>query len=100
MTMIATMTVMPRHGIGGIGRSNSKGGPPCTLSASVGCRKNKRGRRSLFLKLEVDEGITVSLGKNNGASHQRPRRCNNPTWEPSQRGFNVAVTSRTMHRNH
>src|SRR4030095_7380722 len=100
MTVIATMPVMPRHGIGGIGRSNSRGGPPCTLSASVGCRKNKRGRRSLFLKLEVDEGITVSLSKNNGAGHQSPRCRNNPTREPSHRGFDVAVTQSPMCRNH
>src|ERR1044072_8737676 len=96
ITMIATITVMPRHGIGGIGRTNSKGGPPCTLSASVGCRKNKRGRRSLFLKLEVDEGITVSLSKNNGAGHQSPSRRDNPTREPSHCGFDVAVTQRPM----
>src|SRR6185312_15415147 len=100
MTVIATITVMPRHGIGGIGRSNSKGGPPCTLSASVGCRKNKRGRRSLFLKLEVDEGITGSLCKNNGAGHQGPGRGDDPTREPSHRGFDVAVTEHPMHCNH
>src|SRR5438034_398778 len=50
-------------------RSSSSGGPPCTLSASFGLRKNKRGSRSMRLKLEVDEGIAGSLSENDGTRH-------------------------------
>src|SRR3984893_6633519 len=100
MTMSTTTTVMPRHGIGGIGRSYSSGGPPCTLSRGVGLRKNKRGSRRMRLKLEVDEGIAVSLSENDGASHQGPRRGYNPTRQTRHRSFDVAVAQRPMHQHH
>src|SRR5437773_1430035 len=91
---------MPRHGICGIGRSNSSGGPPWTLSASVGGRKNKRGSRSMRLKLEVDEGITGSLCKNDGTRHQGPCRGYNPPWQTRYRGFDVDVAQRPMRKHH
>src|ERR1700736_1124068 len=100
MTTSTTTTVMPRHGIGGIGRSYSSGGTPCTLSLGVGLRKNKRGSRSMRLKLEVDEGIAVSLSENNGASHQGPGRGYDPTRQTGYRRFDVAVPQRPMHQHH
>src|SRR5882762_7446291 len=100
MTTSTTTTVMPRHGIGGIGRSNSRGGPPCTLSLSVGLRKNKRGSRRMRLKLEVDEGIAISLSENDGASHQGPGSGYDPARQTCYRGFDVAVPQRPMHQHH
>src|ERR1700682_2241910 len=100
MTTRTTTTVMPRHGIGGIGRSNSRGGPPCTLSLSVGLRKNKRGSRRMRLKLEVDEGIAISLSENDGASHQGPGRGYDPARQTRYGGFDVAITQRPMQQHH
>src|SRR5438477_12920390 len=77
-TTRTTTTVIPRHGTGGIGRSNSSGGPPWICSARDGFRKNSRGRRSRSLKLEINERITGSLSKNNCAGHQRPGGGNGP----------------------
>src|SRR5439155_355804 len=99
-TTTTTTTAMPRHGICGIGRSYSSGGPPWTLSASVGGRKNKRGSRSMRLKLEVDEGITGSLCKNDGTRHQGPCRGYNPPWQTRYRGFDVDVAQRPMRKHH
>src|ERR1700730_17332348 len=99
MTMSMTTTVMPRHGIGGIGRSYSSGGPPCTLSLGVGLRKNKRGSRRMRLKLEVDEGIAISLSENDGASHQGPGRGYDPARQTCLRRFDVAVAQRPMHQH-
>ena len=65
-------TAIPRHGTGGIGRSNSSGGPPWICSARDGFRKNKRGRRSRSLKLEINERIASSLSKNDRTRHERP----------------------------
>src|SRR6266404_468899 len=100
MTTSTTTTVMPRHGIVGIGRSYSSGGPPCTLSLGVGLRKNKRGSRRMRLKLEVDEGIAVSLSENDRASHQSPGRGYDPAWQTRHRGFDVAVPQRPMQQHH
>src|ERR1700731_1332152 len=100
MTTSTTTTVMPRHGIGGIGRSYSSGGPPCTLSLGVGLRKNKRGSRRMRLKLEVDEGIAVSLSENDGAGHQGPRRGHAPARQMRHGRFDVALAQRPMHQNH
>src|SRR6266404_4590352 len=91
---------MPRHGICGTGRSYSSGGPPCTLSLGVGLRKNKRGSRSLRLKLEVDEGIAASLRKNDRAGHQGPCRGHDPARQTRYGGFDVALAQRPMHENH
>src|SRR2546421_6407311 len=91
---------MPRHGICGIGRSNSSGGPPCTLSTSVGVRKNKRGSRSMRLKLEVDEGIAASLRENDGAGHQSPCRGYNPPRQARHRAFDVGLAPRPMRKPH
>src|SRR5438067_1872261 len=65
---------MPRQANCGIGRTYSSGGPPCTLSSCEGLRKNNRGRRSLRLKLEIDEGIAASLSQDDGAGHKGPCR--------------------------
>src|SRR6476646_8174166 len=91
---------MSRQGSCGIGRSYSCGGPPCTLSVSVGCLKNNRGRRSLRLKLEVDEGIAASLSENDGAGHERPRGCNEPARQTRHGGFDIAIAQKPMHKNH
>ena len=47
--------------------------------------KNNRGRRSLCLKLEVDEGIADSLGKYDGEGHESPYRCRNQAGARSRR---------------
>src|SRR4029077_7743640 len=91
---------MPRQGICGIGRSNSSGGPPWTLSASVGVRKNKRGSRRMRLKLEVDKGIAASLRENDGAGHQSPRRGYKPARQTRHRGFDVGLAQRPMRKHH
>src|SRR2546423_7318988 len=91
---------MSRHGSCGIGRSYSRGGPPCTLSVSVGCLKNNRGRRSLRLKLEVDEGIAASLSENDGAGHERPCGCYDPARRTHHGGFDIAIAQKPMHQNH
>ena len=52
MTTIVTTTAIPRQGAGGIGRSNSRGGPPWICSSREGLRKNKRGSRTRLLKIE------------------------------------------------
>jgi len=43
-----------------------------------GLRKNKRGSRSRFLKLEIDERITASLSENDGTYHRGPNRGDRP----------------------
>src|SRR2546421_11001098 len=77
-TTRTTTTVIPRHGTGGIGRSNSSGGPPWICSARDGFRKNSRGKRSRSLKLEINERINGSLSKKKCASHQCPGRAHHP----------------------
>ena len=71
-----------------------------TLSASVGWRKNKRGSRSMRLKLEVDEGIAVSLSENDGARHQGPGRGHNPARQTRHRGFDVGLAQRPVREHH
>src|SRR6266576_7156139 len=100
MTTSATTTVIPRHGTEGIGRSNSSGGPPWTLSALVGFRKNIRGRRRRSLKLEIDEGIAVSLSKNDGAGHERPGCGHHRARQARHRGFDVAIAQPAVRQNH
>src|ERR1700730_3199558 len=95
----ATMTVMPRHGSPGIGRSYSRGGPPCTRSAGVGSRKNKRGSRSLLLKLEIDEGIAASLSKNDRARHKCPSRSHDRARQAGHCGFDIAVAQPRVRRD-
>src|SRR5712691_9361439 len=85
---------MPRHGSFGMGRSYSRG------TISDGLAKNKRGSRSLRLKLEVDEGIAVSLCENDGAGHQGPCRGHDPGRQTRHGGFDVALAQRAMHENH
>src|ERR1700756_1858430 len=100
MTISTTGTVMPRQGNCGIGRTYSRGGPPCVLSISGGFLKNNRGKRSLRLKLEVDERIAVSLSENDGAGHESPRRCHNP-WRRTHHGrFDVGIAQGPVHENH
>ena len=98
MTISTTTTVIPRHGSCGIGRSYSRGGPPCTLSTCGGLRKNKRGSRSLSLKLEVDEGIAVSLSENNGAGHEGPCRRHNPARQTQSQPFRCCYRAATNAR--
>src|SRR6266566_5637802 len=100
ITTSTTTTVMPRQGTSGIGRSYSRGGPPCTRSISGALVKNNRGRRRMRLKLEVDEGIAASLSENNRAGHQGPCRCYNPARQTHHGGFDIAVAQRPMHENH
>src|SRR5258705_5736622 len=100
MTISTTATVMPRHGNRGIGRTYSRGGPPCMLSISGGFLKNNRGRRSLRLKLEVDERITVTLSENDGEAHERQGRCNNPARRTHHGCFDVGIAQGPVHENH
>src|SRR5438067_13730802 len=100
ITISTTTTVIPRHSSLWIGRSYSRGGPPCTLSNCDGLRKNNRGRRSLRLKLEVDEGIAVSLSENDGAGHQGPCGGHDPARQTGHGRFDVAIAQRPMHKNH
>src|SRR6266403_2977352 len=99
-TTSTTTTVIPRHGTGGIGRSNSSGGPPWICSARDGFRKNNRGRRSRSLKLEINEGITASLSKNNCADHQRPGRGHDPARQTGHRCFDITITERAVDADH
>src|SRR5204863_15741 len=62
--------------------------------------KNKRGSRSLRLKLEVDEGIAVSLSENDSAGHQGPGRGHDPARQTRYGRFDVALAHRPMHQNH
>src|SRR5436853_6964614 len=94
MTTSTTTTVIPRHWIGGIGRSNSIGGPPWICSARDGFRKNNRGRRSRSLKLEINEGITRSLSKNYCASHQRPEGGHDPARKTRHLSLDITVMQR------
>src|SRR5437762_11730400 len=87
---------MPREGTSGIGRSYSRGGPPFTRSISGGVLKNNRGRRSLRLKWEVDEGIAVSLSEDDGKGHEGPCRCYNPVGQTHQRWFDSAIAQRPV----
>src|SRR6266545_5088610 len=100
ITISTTATVMPRQANCGIGRTYSRGGPPCTLSTCVGLRKNNRGRRSLRLKLEIDEGIAASLSQDDGAGHEGPRPCYNPARQTHHGRFDVAIAQGPVHENH
>src|SRR6266550_880059 len=100
ITISTTTTVIPRQGACGIGRSYSRGGPPCTRSISGGLLKNNRGRRRMRLKLEVDEGIAASLSENNRTGHKGPYRCDNPARQTHYGGFDIAIAQRPMHENH
>src|SRR5882757_20653 len=100
ITISTTVTVMPRQANCGIGRTYSSGGPPCTLSTCVGLRKNNRGRRSLRLKLEIDEGIAASLGQDDGAGHEGPCCCYNPARQTHHGRFDVAIAQGPVHENH
>src|SRR4030095_7545076 len=95
-----TTTVMTRQGSWGIGRAHSRGGTPCTLSSGVVLRKNSRGRLSLSLKLEVDEGIAASLSENYSAGHEGPCRCYNPARQTHHGRFDIAIAQGPVHENH
>src|ERR1041385_5172946 len=100
ITTIVITTVTPRHGAGGIGRSNSSGGPPWICSSRVSLRKNIRGNRSRCLKLEINEGITGSLSENDGERHDRADRGDGPCRQPDDGGFKTFVAHRPMHPHH
>src|SRR6476659_1612084 len=91
---------MPRHGICGIGRSNSSGGPPWTLSASVGWRKNKCGSRRMRLKLEVDEGIAASLSENDGTRHRGASRGHNQRRQTGTVTFVMGLAHWSLRKHH
>src|SRR5206468_8056627 len=93
-------TAIPRHGAGGIGRSNSSGGPPWICSSRVGLRKNIRARRSRCLKLEINEGITGSLSENDGERHDGADGSDRPRGQTYHRAFETCVAHCPMHRNH
>src|SRR5438105_8998749 len=97
MTTIVMTTAIPRQGAGGIGRSNSSGGPTWICSSRVGRRKNMRGKRSRCLKLEINEGITSSLSENNRESHDRADRGDRPGRQTDHRGFKTFLPHRPMH---
>src|SRR5436305_5971186 len=98
--MMVTTTAIPRQGAGGIGRSNSRGGPPWICSSREGLRKNKRGSRSRSLKLEIDERITVSLSENDCARHRGPDRGDYPVRHLHYRCLKRVIAHCPMHRNH
>src|SRR5437762_13879244 len=98
MTRIVTTTAIPRHGAGGMGRSNSRGGPPWICSSREGWRKNKRGSRRRFLKLEIDERITASLSNNDGAYHRGPDRGDRPGRQTHHRRLKRVIAHGPMHR--
>src|SRR5437588_8559652 len=98
-TAIVTTTAMPRQGAGGIGRSNSSGGPPWICSSRMCLRKNIRGRRSLSLKLEINEGITGSLSENNSARHHRADGSDRPCWQAHYSGFKAVLAHRPVQRD-
>src|SRR5262249_18714667 len=100
MTISTTATVMPCHGNSGIGRTYSSGGPPWMLSISGGFLKNNRGRRSLGLKLEIDEGITISLSKDYGARHESPPGCHKPRRCTHHSCFDIGIAQKPVDKNH
>src|SRR4051812_29284363 len=63
-----TVTTTPRQGSGGITRS----------------------------KLEVDEGIAVSLVENNGAPHEEPNTGYDPPWRTRHRSFQRDVAQQPV----
>src|SRR5437762_13476678 len=97
--MMVTTTAIPRQGAGGIGRSNSRGGPPWICSSREGLRKNKRGSRSRSLKLEIDERITVPLSENDRARHRGPDHGDRPLRQTHYGGLNSVIVHRPMHRD-
>src|SRR6476646_2956179 len=99
MTTIVTTTAIPRQGAGGIGRSNSRGGPPWICSSREGLRKNKRGSRRRSLKLEIDERITASLSDNDGTYHCGPDGRNRPGRHTHYRRLKCVIAHRPMHRD-
>src|SRR5438093_13447306 len=96
---MVTTTAIPRQGAGGIGRSNSRGGPPWICSSREGLRKNKRGSRSRSLKLEIDERITVSLSENDRARHRGADRSDCPVRQTHYRGLKRVIAHPPMHRD-
>src|SRR6478672_7011873 len=99
MTTMVTTTAIPRQGAGGIGRSNSRGGPPWICSSREGLRKNKRGRRRRSLKLEIDERITASLSNNDGTYHRGSDGCDRPGWQTHHRRLKRVIAHCPMHRD-
>src|SRR5581483_7504282 len=70
------------------------------LSICGGLLKNSRGKRSLRLKLEIDERITVSLSENNRARHEGPYCRYHPRGGTHHCCFEVAIAQGPMHKNH
>src|SRR5580765_3735411 len=97
-TMVTTMAIPPQ-GAGGIGRSNSRGGPPWICSSREGLRKNKRGSRRRSLKLEIDERITASLSDNDGTYHRGPHGRDRPGRQTHYRRLKRLVAHNPMHRD-
>src|SRR4029077_19448469 len=100
MTTIVTTTAIPRQGAGGIGRSNSRGGPPWICSSREGLRENKRGSRSRSLKLEIDERITASLSENDGTYHRGPDRPDRQRRQTHHCRLKRVIAHGPMHRDH
>src|SRR5438045_2687740 len=98
MTAMVTTTAIPRQGAAGIGRSNSRGGPPWICSSREGLRKNKRGSRRRFLKLEIDERITASLSNNDGTYHRGPDRGDRPRRQTHHCRLKRVIAHGPMHR--
>ena len=94
MTIRTTTTVRPRQGRCGIGRSYS------SETISDGLAKNNLGSRSWRLELEIDEGITVSLSENDGASHCCPHTRDTPTRDALHGCFDVRVAQRPVRDHH
>ena len=51
------------------------------------------------LKLEVDEGIAVSLSEDDGTGHEGPYRCYNPARQTHHGCFDIAIAQRPVHEN-
>src|SRR5437763_15249428 len=98
MTAMVTTTAIPRQGAGGIGRSNSRGGPPWICSSREGLRKNKRGSRRRFLKLEIDERITASLSNNDATYHRGPHGGDGPGRQPHHSRPNRFIAQNPWHQ--
>src|SRR2546423_2063865 len=99
MTTTVVTTAIPRQGAGGIGRSNSRGGPPWISSSREGLRKNKRGSRRRSLKLEIDERITASLSDNDGTYHRGPDGRDCPGRQTHHCRLKCVIAHRPMHRD-
>ena len=52
------------------------------------------------LKLEVDEGIAVSLSENDGAGHQGPGSGHDPARQTRHRRFDVDFAQRPVREHH